>query len=136
MNWYKSFPIGSRRFRAAKKNSLLSPHLLHKSVWSKMAFMLNSSSGPEVAAELGDYLDKTLRTSAHLNQVKQEIKGGRFVSAVSLIIQESAHLWTSDAAADKGTCCNLMAMLGLRLIKAHYSACKWNATFSFFNNNP
>lgn len=94
-----------------------------------MAFMLNSSSGPEVAAELGDYLDKTLRTTAHLDQVKQEIKGGRFVSAVSLIIQESAHLWTSDAAADKGTFCNLMAMLAHYEIEACCSPYKLDRDF-------
>ena len=76
-----------------------------------MAYMLNSSSGPEVAAELGDYLDKTLRTTSHLNQVKQEVSAGRFVSAVSLLIQESAHLWTSESAADKGTYLILMVML-------------------------
>lgn len=85
--------------------------LSHFSVWSKMAYMLNSSSGPEVAAELGDYLDKTLRTTSHLNQVKQEVSAGRFVSAVSLLIQESAHLWTSESAADKGTYLILMVML-------------------------
>lgn len=64
--------------------------------------MLNSRSGSEVAIELGDYLDKTLGTTTHLAQVKQEISGGRLLSAVSALIQESAHLWTTESAADKG----------------------------------
>ena len=68
----------------------------------EMAYSLNVRPGNEVAEELASFLEKSLGNSTILSRVKQDFKSGKASAAVSLLASESAALWTSDAASDKG----------------------------------
>jgi hypothetical protein len=68
-----------------------------------MAFVLNALSGNDAAVELGNYLDRSLKTTTAESKVKQEIIAGHISAAVSFLVSESSQLWTPNAATDKGT---------------------------------
>ena len=67
-----------------------------------MAYILNVLSGKDVAVELASYLDRTFESTSVVSKVKEEIGAGKLSAAISHLVAESAKLWASEKAADKG----------------------------------